>query len=187
MLRIHFLQQWFALSDPALEEALFDVPLFRKLAQLPEGMVRLADESTILSFRDLLEKTSLTAQMFAAVNATLTAKGLSLKTGPVVDATLIAAPSSTKSSTGTRDPDMVSGERAQPRTTREGNYGYLGTKAHIAVDADSGPVHHQLCTATNVHHLHVVAPLLHGREKDVFADSGYRGIAKRSRRKRIRC
>ena len=178
MLRIHFMQQWFGLSDPAMEEALFDVPMYREFAQLPEGLVRLPDESTILRFRHLLEKHGLAAQMFAAVNATLGAKGLMLKTGSVVDATLIAAPSSTKNSTGTRDPDM--------HQTKKGNNWYFGMKAHIAVDAYSGLVHHQVCTAANVHDLRVVDQLLHGREKHVFADSGYRGIEKWSRRKRIR-
>jgi IS5 family transposase len=178
MLRIHFLQQWFSLSDLAMEEALFDVPLFREFAQLPEGMVRLPDESTILGFCHLLEKHGLAAQMFAAVNATLGAKGQMLETGSVIDATLIAAPSSTKNSTGTRDPEM--------HQTRKGNNWYFGIKAHIAVDADSSLVHHQVCTAANVHDLNVVDQLLYGREKDVFADSGYRGIGKRSRRKRIR-
>jgi IS5 family transposase len=177
MLRIHFLQQWFGLSDPAMEEALFDVPLFREFALLPDGLVRLPDESTILRFRHLLEKHGLAAQMFAAVNATLTAKGLMLKTGSVVDATLIHAPSSTKNSTGTRDPEM--------HQTKKGNNWYFGMKAHIAVDADSGLVHHELCTAANVHDLHAVDRLLHGRERHVFADSGYRGIAKWSRRKRV--
>ena len=186
MLRIHFLQQWFASSDLAMEEALFDVPLFREFAQSPEGMVRLPDESTILRFRHLLGTHSRAAQMFAAVDATLGAKGLMLKTGSVVDATLIAAPSSTKNSTGTRDPDMVSGEGAQPRTTRNGDDGYFGMKAHIAADADSGQVHHQVRTAASVHDLQVVDQLLHGRESDVFADSGCRGIGKRGRRKRIR-
>jgi IS5 family transposase len=147
MLRIHFLQQWFGLSDPAMEEALFDVPLYREFALLPDGPIRLPDESTILRFRHLLERHGLAAQMFAAVNATLTAQGLLLKTGSVVDATLI--------------------------------------QAHIAVDADSGLVHHELCTAANVHDLHAVDRLLHGRERHVFADSGYRGIARWSRRKRI--
>jgi IS5 family transposase len=135
MLRIHFLQQWFGLSDPAMEEALFDVPLYREFALLPDGPVRLPDESTILRFRHLLEKHGLAAQMFAAVNATLTAQGLLLKTGSVVDATLIHAPSSTKNSTGTRDPEM--------HQTKKGNNWYFGMKAHIAVDADSGLVHHE--------------------------------------------
>jgi IS5 family transposase len=178
MLRIHFMQQWFGLSDPAMEEALFDVPMYREFAQLPDGLVRLPDESTILRFRHLLEKHGLAAQMFAAVNATLGAKGLMLKTGSVVDATLIAAPSSTKNSTGTRDPDM--------HQTKKGNNWYFGMKAHIAVDAHSGLVHHQVCTPANVHDLSVVEELLHGKEKHVFADSGYRGIEKRSRRKRVR-
>ncbi len=178
MLRIHFMQQWFGLSDPAMEEALFDVPMYREFAQLPDGLVRLPDESTILRFRHLLEKHGLAAQMFAAVNATLGAKGLMLKTGSVVDATLIAAPSSTKNSSGTRDPDM--------HQTKKGNNWYFGMKAHIAVDAHSGLVHHQVCTAANVHDLSVVEQLLHGKEKHVFADSGYRGIEKRSRRKRVR-
>jgi len=96
MLRIHFLQQWFALSDPAMEEALFDVPLFREFAQLPTGVARLPDESTILRFRHLLEQHGLAEKILAAVNDALTAKGLLLKSGSVVDATLIAAPSSTK-------------------------------------------------------------------------------------------
>ena len=178
MLHIHFMQQWFGLSDPAMEEALFDVPMYREFAQLPEGLVRLPDESTILRFRHLLEKHGLAAQMFAAVNATLGAKGLMLKTGSVVDATLISAPSSTKYITGTRDPEM--------HQTKKGNNWYFGMKAHIAVDADSGLVHHQVCTAANVHDLRIVDQLLHGKEKHVFADSGYRGIAKWSRRKRIR-
>ena len=167
MLRIHFMQQWFGMSDPAMEEALFDVPLYREFAQLPDGMVRLPDESTILRFRHLLEKHGLAAQMFAAVQSTLTAKGLMLKTGTVVDATLIHAPSSTKNSTGTRDPEM--------HQTKKGNNWYFGMKAHIAVDADSGLVHHVVSTAANVHDLHAVDQLLHGKEKHVFADSGYRG------------
>jgi transposase, IS5 family len=178
MLRIHFMQQWFGLSDPAMEEALFDVPMYREFAQLPDGLVRLPDEGTILRFRHLLEKHGLAMQMFAAVNATVGAKGLMLKTGSVVDATLIAAPSSTKNSTGTRDPDM--------HQTKKGNNWYFGKKAHIAVDAHSGLVHHQVCTPTNVHDLSVMEQLLHGKEKHVFADSGYRGIEKRSRRKRVR-
>ena len=158
-------------------EALFDVPLYREFALLPDGPVRLPDESTILRFRHLLERHGLAAKMSAAVNATLVANGLMLKTGSVVDATLISAPSSTKNSTGTRDPQM--------HQTKKGNNWYLGMKAHIAVDADSGLVHHQVCTAANVHDLRVVDQLLHGKEKHVFADSGYRGIAKWSRRKRI--
>ena len=117
MLRIHFLQQWFALSDPAMEEALFDVPLFREFAQLPGGVARLPDESTILRFRHLLEAHDLAAKLLATVNDTLAAKSLLLKSGSVVDATLIAAPSSTKNQTGTRDPEM--------RQTKKGNNWYF--------------------------------------------------------------
>ena len=177
MLRIHFMQQWFTLSDPAMEEALHDVPLFREFAGLNYEM-RLPDESTILRFRHLLEEHKLAEQILQTVNEMLQAKGLLLKAGTVVDATLIAAPSSTKNDSGQRDPEM--------HQTKKGNNWYFGMKAHIAVDADSGLVHHQVCTAANVHDLRVVDELLHGKERHVFADSGYRGIAKWSRRKRIR-
>ncbi len=106
MLRIHFLQQWFGLSDPAMEEALHDTPLYCEFARLDAGMARMPDETTILRFRHLLEEHNLGIQLLATINATLIAKGLMLKTGTVVDATLIAAPSSTKNSTGERDPEM---------------------------------------------------------------------------------
>ncbi len=171
MLRIHFLQQWFALSDPAMEEALFDVPLFREFAQLPTGVARLPDESTILRFRHLLEQHGLAEQILAAVNATLTAKGLLLKSGSVVDATLIAAPSSTKNSTGTRDPEM--------HQTKKGNQWHFGMKAHIGADLSSGLVHTVIGTAANVNDVKVGNALLHGDETDVFADAGYRGAEKR--------
>jgi IS5 family transposase len=171
MLRIHFLQQWFALSDPAMEEALFDVPLFREFAQLPTGIARLPDESTILRFRHLLEQHGLAEQILAAVNATLSAKGLLLKSGSVVDATLIAAPSSTKNSTGTRDPEM--------HQTKKGNQWHFGMKAHIGADLSSGLVHTVIGTAANVNDVTVGNALLHGSETDVFADAGYQGAEKR--------
>jgi len=175
MLRIHFLQQWFGLSDPAMEEALFDIPLYREFAQLPSGMTRLPDESTILRFRHLLERHSLAAQMFAAVNATLGAKGLMLKTGSVVDATLINAPSSTKNSTGERDPEM--------HQTKKGNNWYFGMKAHIAVDADSGLVHTVIGTPANVNDVTQVDGLLHGNERAAFGDACYQGAAKRTKKR----
>jgi IS5 family transposase len=106
MLRIHFLQQWFSLSDPAMEEALYDTPMFREFAGLDAGEDNLPDESTILRFRHLLEAHNLSLQILATVNATLAAKGLLLKNGTVGDAKLIAAPSSTKNSSGERDPEM---------------------------------------------------------------------------------
>jgi IS5 family transposase len=171
MLRIHFLQQWFALSDPAMEEALFDVPLFRQFAQLPSGVARLPDESTVLRFRHLLEKHDLATQILAAVNDTLRAKGLLLKAGTVVDATLIAAPSSTKNSTGERDPEM--------HQTKKGNQWYFGMKAHIGADRDCGLVHTVVGTAANVADVKVGHALLHGNEEHVFADAGYQGAAKR--------
>jgi IS5 family transposase len=171
MLRIHFLQQWFALSDPAMEEALFDVPLFREFAQLPSGVARLPDESTILRFRHLLEAHGLAEKMLATVNDTLAAKGLLLKSGSVVDATLIAAPSSTKNRSGTRDPEM--------HQTKKGNNWHFGMKAHIGADAASGLVHTVVGTAANVSDVTVGNDLLHGSEKHVFADAGYQGADRR--------
>ena len=171
MLRIHFLQQWFNLSDPAMEEALYDRPMFREFAGLDMGEDNLPDESTILRFRHLLEKNNLSLQLLATVNATLTAKGLMLKSGTVVDATLIAAPSSTKNSSGERDPEM--------HQTRKGNQWHFGMKAHIGVDADSGLVHSVVGTAANVNDVTQASALVHGEESDVFADAGYQGVSKR--------
>ena len=170
MLRIHFMQQWFTLSDPAMEEALHDVPLFREFAGLSLGY-RLPDESTILRFRHLLEKHKLADQILATVNELLQRKGLMLKAGTVVDATLIAAPSSTKNKTGERDPDM--------HQTKKGNQWHFGMKAHIGVDADSGMVHTVRGTAANVNDVVEGNSLLHGEETNVFADAGYQGAHKR--------
>ena len=171
MLRIHFLQQWFNLSDPAMEEALYDTPMFREYAGLDMGEDNLPDESTILRFRHLLETHELSLQILATVNATLSAKGLLLKQGTVVDATLIAAPSSTKNQDGERDPEM--------HQTKKGNQWHFGMKAHAGVDADSGLVHSVATTAANAHDITQAHALLHGEETDVFADSGYRGVEKR--------
>ena len=171
MLRIHFLQQWFNLSDPAMEEALYDTPMFREFAGLDMGEDRLPDESTILRFRHLLEAHNLSLQILATVNATLMAKGLLLKQGTVVDATLIAAPSSTKNQDGERDPEM--------HQTKKGNQWHFGMKAHAGVDADSGLVHSVATTAANAHDVTQAHALLHGEDTDVFADSGYRGVEKR--------
>ena len=171
MLRIHFLQQWFGLSDPAMEEALHDISLYCEFAKLDPGAMRLPDESTILRFRHLLEENNLSVQLLATINATLATKGWLLKTGTVVDATLIAAPSSTKNSTGERDPEM--------HQTKKGNQWHFGMKAHIGVDADSGLVHTVIGTAANVHDVTQGHGLLHGEESVVFADAGYRGADKR--------
>jgi transposase, IS5 family len=170
MLRIHFMQQWFTLSDPSMEEALHDVPLFREFAGLNYEM-RLPDESTILRFRHLLEEHKLAEQMLQTVNEMLQAKGLLLKAGTVVDATLIAAPSSTKNDSGQRDPEM--------HQTKKGNQWHFGMKAHIGVDAHSGLVHTVRGTAANVNDVVKANSLLHGQESDAFGDAGYQGAAKR--------
>ena len=171
MLRIHFMQQWFGLSDPAMEEALFDVPLYREFAGLDNGNVRLPDESTILRFRHLLETHKLAGPMLAAVNDVLRDKGLMLRIGTVVDATLISAPSSTKNDSGQRDPEM--------HQTKKGNQWYFGMKAHIGVDAQSGLVHTVKGTAANVNDVIEANGLLHGDETNAFGDAGYQGAHKR--------
>jgi len=171
MLRIHLLQQFFGHCDPAMEEALHDIPLYREFAKLDAGITRLPDESTILRFRHMLEQNDLGVQILAAVNAKLIDRGLLLKTGTVVDATLIAAPSSTKNSTGERDSEM--------HQAKKGNQWHFGMKAHIGADAESGLVHTVTGTAANEHDITQAHALLHGEEAVVFADSGYRGITKR--------
>ena len=170
MLRVHFMQQWFTLSDPAMQEAFFDVPLYREFAQL-DAHGRLPDESTILRFRHRLEEHKLAEQILTTVNELLTSKGLLLKVGTAVDATLIAAPTSTKNADKARDPEMHS--------SKKGNQWYFGMKAHIGVDADSGLVHTVRATAGHVHDIVEANSLLHGQESVVFADAGYQGIEKR--------
>ena len=170
MLRIHFLQQWFGLSDLAMEEALFETALYREFAGL-SSVERIPDRVSILRFRHLLEAHQLAPQILAVVNATLADKGLMLKQGTVVDATLIAAPSSTKNKDGERDPEM--------HQTKKGNQWHFGMKAHIGVDADSGLVHTVVGTAANVNDVTQAAALVHGEETDVFADAGYQGVTKR--------
>mgnify|MGYP000860385613 CR=1 FL=1 len=165
MLRIHFLQQWFNLSDPAMEEALYDMALFREFVGLDAGEDNLPDESTILRFRHLLEAHNLSLQILATVNATLAAKGLLLKSGTVVDATLIAAPSSTKNSSGERDPEM--------HQTKKGNQWHFGMKAHIGVDPESGLVHTIECTTAKVADITMMESCLHGEETLVLGDRGY--------------
>ncbi|UAU36452.1 IS5 family transposase [Xanthomonas campestris] len=170
MLRIHLLQRWYALSDPAMEEALHEIPTLRRFAQLG-GLDNVPDETTILNFRRLLETHGLAARMLEAVNAHLARKGQSLRSGTIVDATLIAAPSSTKNADHARDPEM--------HQTKKGNQWYFGMKAHIGVDEFSGLVHHVHCTAANVADVTVTHTLLHGKEDSVFGDSGYTGADKR--------
>ena len=170
MLRVHFMQQWFTLSDPAMEEALHDMPLFREFAGL-NWDTAVPDETTILRFRRLLEEHKLAPQILALVNELLGAKGLLLRAGTVVDATLIAAPSSTKNASGERDPEM--------KQSKKGNQWYFGMKAHIGVDADSGLVHTVRGTAGSVNDVVEANCLLHGEETEAWGDAGYQGAAKR--------
>jgi IS5 family transposase len=176
MLRIHFLQQWYALSDPAMEEALCDTPVMRRFAQLG-GRDAIPDETTILNFRRLLETHALAPKILERVNTHLSRKGLSLRAGTIVDATIIAAPSSTKNRDGLRDPQM--------HQTKKGNQWHFGMKAHIGVDDESGLVHHVECTAANVADVTQVHKLLHGREDMVCGDSGYTGADKRDELKEV--
>lgn len=171
MLRIHFLQQWFGHSDPAMEESLHDVPLYPAFIGIDPGSERLPDESTILRFRHLLEQHRLAPAMLQLINELLSTRGLMLKAGTAIDATLIHAPSSTKNSSGERDPEM--------HQTKKGNQWFFGMKAHIGVDADSGLVHAVVVTAANVHDLTPVDELLHGDETQVHTDAGYQGVDKR--------
>ena len=170
MLRTHFLQQWFSLSDPAMEEAFFDVPLCREFAQL-DSRGRLPGESTILRFRHRLEKCKLADGILATVNDLLSSQGLLLRQVSAVDATLIAAPSSTKNKEGKRDPEMHS--------SKKGNQWNFGMKAHIGVDADSGLVHSVRGTAGRVADVTEGSNMLNGEEAVVFADAGYQGADKR--------
>lgn len=170
MLRIHFMQQWFGLSDLVMEEALFETVLYREFAGL-SSVQRIPDRVSILRFRHILEEHQLAEQILATVNASLADKGLMLRQGTVVDATLIAAPSSTKNKDGERDPQM--------HQTKKGNQWYFGMKAHIGVDANSGLVHTVVGTAANVNDVTQASALVHGEETDVFADAGYQGVAKR--------
>ena len=152
MLRIHLMQQWYSLSDPAMEDALIEVATIRRFA----GSDRIPDETTILSFRHLLEKHDLGQQIFETVKAHLKQQGMAMKQGTIIDATLISAPSSTKNKTGERDPEM--------HQTKKGNQWYFGMKVHIGVDKDSGLIHSVETTSANVHDITRAAQLLHGEE-----------------------
>lgn len=169
MLRVHLMQNWFGYSDPAMEEALYETTILRQFAGL--SLERIPDETTILNFRRLLEKHELAAGILAVINGYLGDRGLSLRQGTIVDATLINAPSSTKNKDGKRDPEM--------HQTKKGNQYYFGMKAHIGVDEASGLVHHVVGTAANVADVTQVDKLLHGEENMVGADAGYTGVEKR--------
>ena len=175
MLRIHFLQQWYALSDPAMEEELYEIASMRKFAGLSLARGSVPDETTILNFRHLLERHGLAREIFEAVKAHLEAAGVLLRQGTIVDATIIAAPSSTKNASGKRDPEM--------HQTRKGNEWYFGMKAHIGVDAEGGLVHTVIGTSANVSDITQADDLLHGEETIAFGDAGYTGVEKRPERK----
>jgi len=165
MLRVYFLQNWYALSDPMAEEMLYDSEAMRRFAGIELGDDRIPDETTILNFRHLLERHGLTEAIFAEVNAHLADKAITLRSGTLVDATIIDAPSSTKNKARVRDPEMSS--------TKKGNDWYFGMKAHIGVDVDSGTVHSLEATTAKVHDSRVWDELLHGDEASVWADKGY--------------
>jgi IS5 family transposase len=167
MLRIHFLQQWFDLSDPAAEESLYDIAPMRLFAGIDLGNAPVPDETTICKFRHLLEKHDLGRLIFDEVNAHLRESGVKVAGGTIVDATIIAAPSSTKNKAGERDPEMHS--------TRKGNQWHFGMKIHIGADSASKVVHSVVTTAANVHDSRVVSDLLHGGETRVWGDSAYLG------------
>jgi len=175
MVRVHLMQNWFGLSDPAMEESLYEISSMRKFAKLT--LQAIPDETTILNFRRLIETNDLAPMIFDRVNALLTRKGLMLKRGSIVDATIIPAPSSTKNADRQRDPEM--------HQTKKGNQWYFGMKAHIGVDTDSGLVHTVVTTAANEADIEVVDELLHGKEQVVHADAGYTGADKRIVRKTL--
>ena len=170
MLRVHLMQNWFGLSDPGMEEALYEIAPLRQFAHL--SLTRpIPDETTILNFRRLIEAHDLAPKLLQTVNAHLCRKGLMLKQGTIVDATIIAAPSSTKNADGERDPEM--------HQTKKGNQWHFGMKAHIGVDVDSGLVHTVTTTAANASDVSQVEALLHGKEEVVHADAGYIGAQQR--------
>ena len=171
MLRVYFLQQWYGLADEALEDALYDSQALRSFARLDLNAEGVPDATTLLKFRRLLETHDLCKGLFTAINADLTAQGLLLRAGTLVDATLIAAPSSTKNKERKRDPEM--------HQTKKGNQWYFGMKAHIGADRDSKLVHTVVVTAANVADITKTAELLHGEEQQVHADAGYTGVEKR--------
>jgi IS5 family transposase len=164
MLRIYFLQQWFDLSDPAAEDAIYDSESMRRFARVELGDDAVPDETTICRFRHLLEEHKLQAAIFEAVNGLLAQKRLLLRTGTIVDATILSAPSSTKNKTGKRDPEM--------KQTRKGNQWFFGMKLHVGTDPQ-GRVHHVTATDAAVADITQMPKLLHGEERVVYGDRAY--------------
>jgi IS5 family transposase len=171
MLRIHFLQQWYGLADGAMEDALYDSQALRGFAGIDLTVASVPEATTILNFRHWLESHELSQALFAEVSAMLEERGLLMRQGTIVDATIIAAPSSTKNKSKARDPEM--------HQTKKGNQWHFGMKAHIGVDVASGVVHTVKGTAANEADINQMVAVLHGAEEDVFADAGYTGADKR--------
>jgi len=165
MLRIHFVQHWFNLADEACEEALYDSASLRRFAGIDLGREPVPDATTMLKFRRLLNDNKLGERLFAKVGEVLQQSGFKLKTGTIVDATIIGAPSSTKNADNARDPEM--------HQTRKGKQWYFGMKLHIGVDSQSGLAHSAVVTPANVHDKHALLELLHGAEQRVYGDSAY--------------
>jgi transposase, IS5 family len=171
MLRIHFLQQWYGLADEAMEDALYDSQALRGFAGIDLTVAAVPDATTIMNFRHWLESHELSQALFAEVLAMLEERGLLMRQGTIVDATIIAAPPSTKNKQKCRDPEM--------HQTKKGNQWHFGMKAHIGADVASGVVHTVVGTAANEADITQMAAVLHGAEEDVFADAGYTGADKR--------
>jgi transposase, IS5 family len=171
MLRMYVAQQCFGLSDEGIEDALYDSQAIRRFVGIDLGREKAPDATTLLNFRHLLESHQLSESIFNAINGHLAEKGLFLREGTIVDATLIAAPPSTKNEAGKRDPEM--------HQSKKGNQWYFGMKAHIGVDAHSGLVHTVIGTAGNVSDISQAQALLHGEEQAAFGDAGYLGVEKR--------
>lgn len=167
MLRIYFLQQWFSLSDPAVEEALYDSPLMREFVGIDLGNEPVPDETTVCKFRHLLEAHDLGGAMLEMVNLHLEHRGIKISTGTIVDATILHAPSSTKNGDKQRDPEM--------HQTRKGKQWYFGMKAHVGVDSETKLVHSAVVTAANIADSRALPDLLHGEETKVWGDQAYRG------------
>ncbi len=170
MLRMYIAQQCFGLSDEGIEDAIYDSQAIRAFVGIDLSRESAPDATTLLKFRRLLEEHKLTERIFAAINTLLAVKGLILKEGTVVDATIIAAPSSTKNQNGGRDPEM--------RQTKKGNQWHFGMKAHIGVDAESGLTHTLVTTPANIADITQAQQLLHGEETVAFGDAGYQGVDK---------
>ncbi len=165
MLRIYFMQQWYGLSDPAMEDALYDSEAMRRFADIELEVDVIPDETTILNFRHLLERYNLTKKIFEKTQQYLSEKGLLLREGTIVDATIINAPSSTKNHDKTRDREM--------RQTKKGNQWYFGMKAHVGTDTGRGLAHSVVVTDAAVHDSRVMDKLLHGEELAVYGDKAY--------------